>query len=69
MIFSHPIKGMIRIFKANTKCASHVILVDTKESETLFVPLHKIAKGNWYLVLNWEYDEKPYTYNRSISIT
>lgn len=69
MVFSHPIKGEVRIYKRGEKCAAHIIDVDTKESRSLDVSLMGIAKGKWELMLNWKYDEKQYSYKRSISIT
>ena len=68
MHFHHPIKGVLRLFKKDANCASHVIAIDTKESETLHLSLGGIAQGDWNLVLNWEYEEKQFSYNRNIFI-
>ena len=69
MRFAHPVKGVLRLFKTGGKCAEHVILVDTKESILVNISLAAIPRGAWNLVLNWEFEEKQYSYSRMIAIS
>ncbi len=69
MNFYHPVKGILRLFKEDTAFAAHVIAINTAEDESFDISLSAIEKGKWKLVLDWEYDEKQFSYNRDIIIT
>ena len=66
--FTHPIKGVIRLFKSDENCASHIIKVSTNENDLLNFSLAAIAKGKWTVILNWEHEDQYFIYNRSIAI-
>lgn len=69
MQFTHPITGVVRLFKANENTACHIIRVKTNKNNMLILPLSKIEKGEWNIILNWEYENQQFVYNRSISIS
>ena len=66
--FTHPIKGVIRLFRSDKNCASYIIKVKTNENHLLNFSLATIAKGKWNVILNWEHEDQHFVYNRSISI-
>jgi len=68
MQFSHPVKGVLKLFKKGKNCAAHIIAVDTKESIEINISFSDIPKGIWNLALSWEFEEKEYAYHRIIAI-
>lgn len=69
MQFTHPITGIIRLFKANENTACHIIKVKTNENHLLNLSLAEMERGTWNIVLTWEYENQHFVYNRSISIS
>ena len=66
--FCHPVKGVIKLFKKEILSSAYQIPVHTDEGDRLNVSLSKIPIGEWNIVLEWEYEEKQYSYRRQISI-
>lgn len=67
--FCHPFKGSARLVQLSTKPQkSHIIKIDSKNSDLVEIPVDKCQEGKWKAILDWQYDDKSFSYEKEFEI-
>lgn len=68
--FSHPIKGKAILLNLLEKqlIPCKIFPVDSKESNTVEIPLADCKAGKWKITLNWELNNRMFIYQQEFEI-
>jgi hypothetical protein len=67
--FCHPIKGNACLMlhsKYSSKCQN--MLIDSKNSNLIEIPIDGCKEGKWSVVLNWEYDGSSFSHRKEFEV-
>jgi len=67
--FNHPFKGkasLMQLFAVNPVIKS--ILVDSKLSNQVEIPIHDCLTGKWRIILDWDHDGRIFTHQEDFEV-
>jgi hypothetical protein len=67
--FDHPFKGKARLTELfAVKPIIKNILVDSKRSKLVEIPIHDCRSGKWRINLDWEYEGSVFTHQEDFEV-
>jgi hypothetical protein len=67
--FNHPVKGkasLMPLFAVNPVIKS--LLVDSKLSNLVEIPIHDCQTGKWRVILDWDHDGRIFTHQEDFDV-
>lgn len=66
--FCHPVKGFVKILNRLYPEKNKSIPVDIEAKQCLMIPYDELPEGKCKVRVEWEYDGRDYSYERSLLI-
>ena len=67
--FCHPIKGSACLsMRSNLSTRCSTLLIDTRNSNQVVIPIDSCKEGLWSVVLNWEYEGASFSYHKDFEV-
>jgi hypothetical protein len=67
--FDHPLRGRACLTQLFTKKPKHLFLaIDSKLSNLVEISTNICCKGKWMITLNWEYDNRTFSFIHQFEI-
>ena len=67
--FCHPVKvhtTLTRLLTTPPEC--HSIIIDSKGSNLIEIPITRYSAGKWKITLDWEYENQTFTHTKQFEV-
>ncbi|ASU31966.1 hypothetical protein [Mucilaginibacter xinganensis] len=67
--FSHPVSGRARLLQLTPKTNNcRTLAINSKEDNTIEIPVNDCQCGKWKLELSWEYEGRDFSHQEEFEV-